>query len=421
MSAHPYTNHPWPINLLNALRPALNAAHLLPPLERDALVRKAKKKTGLDDFGDEWFFEPLDVLIKSITEEAALSALGHTIMHKRLLDALMTRLRAEQLFKQHPEILDIDIGHTFVIAGLQRTGTTLLHRLLGSNPNARASLSWEALNPTRLPNETKGDPSGRIKQAKIAQKSLAYIAPTFFAIHPVEYDMPEEDVLFLDLSFMSQSAEATMRVPTYARWLETRDSTPAYEYLKKMMQLLHWQNPCQSTVLKSPHHMEYIDTVLKVFPHSTIIQTHRDPQKTMPSFISMVCHGAGVFSDTVLPQEISNHWQRKVRRLIDLSMAVRDREGEEKFIDVSYYNLTDDPIGELRRIYAKAFVPFNEEAEQCARRLLERQIKNKYGRHIYDAEEFGMSHDQIEQDFGSYRDHYAIPDEATMTPEEPTL
>jgi len=112
--------------------------------------------------------------------------------------------------------------------------------------------------------------------------------------------MPEEDVLLLDMSFMSQSAEATMRVPTYARWLEEQDHTPAYAYLRKLMQLLLWQQPAKRWVLKSPHHMEYLDVILRVFPEATIVQTHRDPRKTMASFTSMVCHGAGVFSDVVL-------------------------------------------------------------------------------------------------------------------------
>ncbi len=51
------------------------------------------------------------------------------------------------------------------------------------------------------------------------------MAPDFFAIHPVEADAPEEDVLLLDYSFLSTVPEATLRVPTYAHWLEQQDRT----------------------------------------------------------------------------------------------------------------------------------------------------------------------------------------------------
>lgn len=412
MGTTPYSRRPFPIRVFNALGPMLSALHVLPRLSVEALMERARRKTGLSDFGDEWFREPLGVLVKSINEEAGLSALGRTIVHKRLLDALVVRVRSEDLFKKHPEILDIDLGHVFVIVGLQRTGTTLLHRLIGSDPRMRAVLSWEALSPVPLPLEKPSDPKHRIRQAKIAQRGLAYIAPTFFAIHPVEYDLPEEDVLFLDLSFMSQSHEATMRVPTYARWLESQDSTPAYLYLKKMMQLLYWQNPASNCVLKSPHHMEYLDTVLSVFPDSTIIQTHRDPQKTMASFVSMVCHGAGIFSDDVNVSEISNHWQHKVMRLIERSAASRTLQNEGRFIDVLYKDLTEDPLSQLRKIYDKAGVCFDGEVERHAARLLERQVKNKYGRHTYQAGDFGMSTEQIEKDFEEYRVRYSIPFES---------
>jgi len=410
-----YTDHPLPVRLFNALAPA-------PKLKVGKLLRKAKRRAGLDDFGDEWFVEPLSVLVESINTEANLSALGRAIMHKRLVDALVTRLRAEDLFKKHPEILEIDLGHVFVIAGLQRTGTTLLHRLLASNPDIRAPLSWEALSPVPLP--SKDDPEGRIKQAKMAERGLKFISPTFFSIHPVEWDMPEEDILFLDLSFMSQSAEATMHVPTYAKWLEGQDSTPAYAYLKKMMQLLHWQpggqsggqpggqsgedTPAKHTLLKSPHHMEYIDTILKVFPDASIIQTHRDPQKTMASFVSMVCHGAGVFSNEVDVMGYSIQWQRKVHRLIDRSIDVRVQD-PAPFIDINYADLVADPIGQLRRIYDHGHVPFNEHTVTLANNLLTRQVQHKYGRHYYQLKDFGMDAAQLESDFALYRETFNIP------------
>lgn len=404
-----YSRHPLPINILNALRPVLDVTRLLPRIEVDQLIRKAQKTTGLTDFGNEWFREPLGVLVRSINEEANLSSLGRIIVHKRLHDCLATRLRAAQNFKKFPEILDMDPGHTFVIAGLQRTGTTLLHRLLSSDPRVRAPLSWEALNPAPLEREEPGNPEGRIRLAKFAENALRYISPDFFAIHPVEWDMPEEDVLLLDISFMSQSSEATMHVPSYASWLETEDPIEAYIYLRQLMQLLLWQNPARNCVLKSPHHMEHIDTILKVFPKSTIIQTHRDPQKTMASFVSMVCHGAGMFSDEVDVLQFSAHWQRKVGRLIDRSLKSRTPENSGRFIDVAYNDLIGDPIGELRRIYLHAGVAFDEEVEQNALQLLERQVQHKFGRHSYRLEDFGMSREQIERDFGFYRERYAIP------------
>jgi hypothetical protein len=406
---------PWPIRAFNAMGPVLDRVGALPKLDVDGLMATARKKTGLDDYGDEWFREPLGRLVDSLNEEAQLSALGRTIMHTRLIGALSTRLRAEALFAAHPEIADVDLGHVIVIAGLQRTGTTTLHRLLSAEPKMRSMLGWEALNPAPLPGEPPqrtgepGEPRARIRQGQIAERGLKYIAPHFFAIHPVEHDAPEEDVLLLDVSFMSQSAEATMHVPTYASWLESQDNTPAYEYLRKLMQLLSWQRPAENWVLKSPHHMEYIDTALRVFPEATIVQTHRDPRKTMASFASMVAHGRSVFSEVVSVKGVSEHWMRKVKRLMRLSMEVRDRLGDEHFIDVSYYDLLDDPVREVERIYAKAGIVFDETTRAAVSTTKKKNVQHRYGRHRYGLADFGLSPEQIEHEFGFYRERYGIP------------
>ena len=100
--------------------------------------------------------------------------------------------------------------------------------------------------------------------------------------------------------------------------------------------------------------MEFLAELLTVFPDAVIVQTHRDPQATMGSFCSMVAHGRGVFSDDVDPREVGRHWLRKVRRMVDRSLEVRDARANDRFIDVSYYDVLIDPIAQVRRIYDKA-------------------------------------------------------------------
>lgn len=400
---------PLPIALFNRAGRMAEKLGALPELNTAQLVANARRKTGLSDFGDEWFLHPLNVLVDSINQEAQLTPLGKLIQKNRLEAALIVRLRVEQLLKDHPEILDIDLGKIIVIAGLQRTGTTTLHRLLAADPNMRALLSWEALNPLPLPKETAGNPKKRIAIAKTAEKGLAYLAPEFFAIHPVEHDAPEEDVLLLDLCFMSQSPEATLHVPTYASWLEQQDHTPAYQYLRTLLKILTWQRPAKNWVLKTPHHMEYLDVILQVFPEVTIVQTHRDPQKTTGSFCSMVSHGRGVFSDDVDAKEVARHWLRKVNRLMQLSMDVRERCRQPRFIDISYYDLVKDPITQLARIYEFAGITFDKEAAEAAEATSKRNVQHRYGKHVYRLEDFGLTRDGIERQYAFYRRRYGIP------------
>jgi len=386
------------------------AALLLPKrsMSPDALIDEAMRNTGLADFGEPPFRTPFTKLLESIESEGRLHPLGHTIMRGRILTLLENRLRIEAFVRAHPEIEKIDIRRPIVIAGLQRTGTTVLHRLIAEDPRARALLGWEAVAPVPLPGEGERGNARRRRAGKLAELGLRALAPDFFAIHPVEGDAPEEDVLLLDLAFTSQAPEATLHVPTYASWLESCDLVPSYRYLRRVLQVLQWQRGGDFWVLKTPHHMEYLGELLTVFPDAVIVQTHRDPQATTPSFCSMVAHGRGIFSDDVDPREVGRHWLRKVGRMVDRSLEVRDGGASASFVDVSYYDLVRDALGEVRRVYAHAGLHLTPRAADAMRAKSARDVQHRHGRHAYDAHDFGLSTPQIEQVFAGYRARFRI-------------
>lgn len=403
-----HTKLPGPARLFNRAGRLTQAWRGPRRLQADELLASARRGTGLTDFGDSFFRAPLDVLLDSIEREAELSALGRAIVRGRVLGMLKNRLRIEQIVRAQPQLASTPIVRPIVIAGLQRTGTTMLHRLLAADPRARALAGWEALHPAPLPLEAHSGNWQRRAQGRLAQAALARLAPEFFAIHPVESEAPEEDVLLVDHSFASQASEAILHVPTYASWLERQDLTPAYHYLARILRVLAWQRGGQFWVLKTPHHMEYLHELLTVFPDAVIVQTHRDPQATMGSFCSMVAHGRGLFSDRVDPREIGRHWQRKVRRMIDRSLAVRDAGAEARFVDVSYYDLVADPLACVRRIYARAQLALEPDAEAAMRQVLERDVQHRHGRHAYTARDFGLSRAGIEETFADYRARFGI-------------
>jgi NAD(P)-dependent dehydrogenase (short-subunit alcohol dehydrogenase family) len=396
-----------------ALLRAYNAMFEPAKLELEALLEAARRSTGLDDFGKPFFRAALAVLIESIEREARLNTFGRTVIRSRLVGMLENRLRVEEIFRYTPTLESTPIEQPIVIAGLQRTGTTLLHRLLAADPQSRALRGWEALRPAPLPGEGREGRWRRRFGGKVAELGLLGIAPEFFAVHPVEADSPEEDILLLDHSFMSQSSEAIMHVPAYSKWLEEHSSLEAYRYLARMLKVLLWQRPGEFWVLKTPHHMEYLNEVLAVFPDAVIAQTHRDPQATMGSFCSMVAHGRGVFSDVVEPREIGDHWLRKVRRMIDRSLAVRDGGAQASFVDVSYYELVADPMAQVRRIYAHAGRTLTPEADAAMQEVLARDKQHRYGRHVYSARDFGLSPARIEEAFSDYRARFGIRHEMT--------
>ena len=325
--------------------------------------------------------------------------MGFLIMKIRLRTALEIRLRANEWFRLHPEILEQEVAPIWLITGLQRTGTTFLQRLLSEDPNVRPLLSWESLNP--VPVGDRKETARRIRMAKQSEKALAWMSPSFFAIHPIDHLAPEEDVLLLDHAFMTTAPEATMQVPSYAAWLEQQDHRQAYAWEKKMLLLLQWQHPASRWILKSPHHLEFLDAFTDTFPNSKIIWTHREPEFCIPSFLSMVYHGRRMFSNKVRLDEVTAHWIRKTRHMLDKGIQFRN-SNRNIIEDVDFDLLVQDAEIVLASIYGAFDEAMDQDQKQHMFDAVAESNRYKFGKHSYHLSDFGLDTDSIRSDYSNY-------------------
>src|SRR5262245_40725574 len=96
---------PLGLRALNGIGGALRAVGIpVVRLAESSLRGRAAKRTGLDDFGDDFFRQPLRMLLKSYEEEAALTTLGRIIARTDAVRLLENRLHMIDALKRHPEI-----------------------------------------------------------------------------------------------------------------------------------------------------------------------------------------------------------------------------------------------------------------------------------------------------------------------------
>ena len=126
--------------------------------DRESLIAQAARQTGLSDFGDDWFFANIDVLIPSLNKQAKLSAEGIYGAQHMIVSGLVNRLRHLQLVKDNPEILDEQVNVAAVLTGLPRTGSTMLHRMLAAAPKLTGVRWYETQNYVPLEGEVQGNP-----------------------------------------------------------------------------------------------------------------------------------------------------------------------------------------------------------------------------------------------------------------------
>jgi len=372
----------------------------------DQLMAAAQEKTGLDDFGDDWFLEPLTVLTGSLDAEANLNELGRQLTERRLVAMLAERLRLRSFQAEHPEVLDEHVRVAAEICGLPRTGSTLLHRLLCASPEVTSTISWEMTYPLPFPGEGPGAEIRKEKAAERTRLFMEMMSPDFGDIHTVAWDEPEEDILLLDRTFTSQSFDSYYRVPTYGLWLREFDQAPAYAELKQWLQALQWQNPARAGkpwVLKSPHHLTAVDTVLDTFVDCRLVMTHRTPTKAVPSYASMVTSLAAQYSDDVDKAFFGQYWSDRFVTALRQYGEARDRR-PDRFIDVRFEDTVSDPVTVAEQVLTDLGLPVDRPSLEA---YVEKNRAQRHGSHAYTPEEFGLSEDGLAEDFDFYASEVA--------------
>jgi LPS sulfotransferase NodH len=123
----------------------------------------------------------------------------------------------------------------------------------------------------------------------------------------------------------------------------------------------------------------------------------------------MVTHLQMIFSDDVDPHRVASHWLGKIENMARRTMATRDRVNDRGFIDVSYYDLIEDPIPQVARIYEAAGLALTPEAQEAMEASRKVNKQHKYGRHKYSLADFGMTKDNVESRLAPYRTRFNVP------------
>ncbi|ROS05753.1 sulfotransferase family protein [Sinobacterium caligoides] len=381
----------------------------------DSVVAEAKQRAGLDNFGDYSFEAPLRVLLHALEVEAKLSELGREMQHERVVNALVNRLQLQDFCQRYPEILDEQIAAPVVIVGLPRTGTTMLQRTMACDERFYSPLWYEIHYPAPARDwdfTTEND--ARIPQAELDVEAILEVSPGLAAIHPLEAGAADEEIILLEHSFFSTTPEAFCNIPGYGDWLSEADNTPGYQYLRRQLQFLQWQkkksgvNPnAERWLLKSPHHLHHMQTLLEVFPGTKVVQTHRDPLQTIPSICSFNSTLWAMNSEAVDDQEIARQWSDKFARGMRHTMAVR-AQYPEAFLDLWFDQTTTDAQGCARAIYEFVGMQASESALEKMRQWRQANKREDRAPHHYTLQQFGLTEQGLSEQFNDYRQAFIV-------------
>jgi hypothetical protein len=378
-------------------------------LTKPAVFAAAEQRAGCTDWGDTSVFEPaLDQLLASLETEAQLNAAGRFSHWMSIVGRLSQRLLLQ---REGYDRLPTQIAErpAFVITGAPRTGTTLLQRLLALDPETDALRYCDVVVPVPATRPGTDEDEAKIEEASQILAQLYARVPGVLKMHEMEPRMPDEEVYLIDHSFMSVLAPLRARVPTYWKWvLESGDLDGVYRELKHFIAYVGQHRTGSRWVLKAPHHTWMLRQLLEGFPHASVIWTHRDPAKFVPSCASLSRAIRSAGSDDVSDEEIGREYLAMLADGTSRAMGARSRASERQIVDVHYHDLIRDPQAAVARIYEAFGVELPESMPEAIAHHLAENPKGKHGHHGYSVEEFGLRTEEIRERFSAYIDAYNV-------------
>ena len=208
--------------------------------------------------------------------------------------------------------------------------------------------------------------------------------------------------------FATQAFAGGFNVPAFSEWLDDADHEPSYHHHARVLKTLQWKYPGSRWLLKSPDHLAAVDAIFKVYPDACIVHIHRDPVRSISSWASLNFVYRSVYYRKVDRFELG---QQVLTRLSnDTERCLRERSvcPQERFLDVSYSELMQNPIDVIQGIYDHFEFELPQEVKQRMRDYLAANPMNKHGAHKYTPSEFGLDASTIHKRFANYIDTFRI-------------
>lgn len=345
----------------------------------------------------------LTAALEALGDETGLSGEGRMRALAQFQDNLARLAAVVADRAAHPDIADVRIDRPVFILGLPRCGTSILHALIGADPQVRTPLQWEVAAPSPPPDAATFDADPR------AAGFDAYVAANFtgawadvLKAHPIGARIPQECGMILETAFQGINPTMLFGLAGYYRWYREADTRFGYRVHKMWLQHLSWKNPRNRWVLKVQEHAYHLPELFSVYPDAVLVQPHRDPVTVMASISRLIevirCVSFDAIDRAALGQELMHLWHDGQVA----SMAWRKANPQVQVLDLRFRDIVADPVAAVRRVYDHADMAFTPASEAAVAGWWQANPADKHGQHKYELADYGLTREQVETVYADY-------------------
>ena len=400
---------PFLLKAVNNLGTLLNpSGDRLVGLDPQEILNWAQTTTG-NSLRDSVPQEGLETLVHSLNKEANLSLFGRFGFRKLLRRLVESRLAVEGVCNTLDMNAQSEIREPVVIIGMPRSGTTILHALMHLDRNHRAPLAWECYLPFPAPRPEDYMSNTRIDTIRREFNQIYSLVPDFKKKHYMEAQSPEECISITAMNFVSFLFVAVAYLPTYTEWFKSADQLQNLRWHKRFLKFLQSGGVVSPRwLLKSPVHMMRLPAFFEVYPDAKVIVTHREPARVVPSCASLVSSARSMYTDKEDSRRTGREQLEVWAEFQNRFLADRQSlDREDQIVDVHFDSFVRDQLHVVDSIYERFGWDLHPEDRKKMHSFLLEQPRGKHGMHEYSLEEFGITDNEVNENFADYLDFLA--------------
>ncbi len=387
------------------------------PLDSDTLLQLAQQNLDVPLHKDPDMLQRFQNLYREVLANGPVHPMGRMGLHNRAVDGIADVSRMEYLHATYPDVSGTAIERPVIVAGMPRSGTTHLLKLLASDPALHTLYRWQTYRsfPSRAMLEGREEDNRRQTGAE-KDAMLDVTLPHFRSLFDVEASDATEEIEVMAKACYGVTLSFQGDVPEYDRNFYGNDQTPAYQFLYRYLQAVQWceHYPAGSRwLLKSPQHLGALTAVNNVFPDACLVFTHRDPASVFTSLVTMIGYVIRSTYSSATRQQIIDKTLRMQHGF--LRGLVRDIDKIQGPVEHVYFDqFMQNKHATVERIYRAAGLEFTPQLEQRISDQMQTHTRDRRGKVVYDLEaDFGLTRDQIRKEFDYYIERFPVAIEET--------
>ena len=374
------------------------------------IFARAEEGTCLSGLADDGLRQRLERIVAAVNAQGLLTANNLDAARTQIETRVAERLKLEADLRRYPEINNEAIERPIFVVGYSRTGTTVMHSLLGEDPASRMPRFWEA--------QSFSPPQGVDPLACNEQIAAGYrecrdwldYVPGMLTAHPY-FDgggmTPIEDEEIFSVDFQGAYPTHYYRVPFSPLDTTAADPGGACRFLKQFLQYRQYRMASRRWVCKGVFHQFFLDQLWEVFPDALCVWTHRNP-------VDVVASTLGIY--TLLYDAITGGIDRPghARRMVQSMREGYDHLLNQPWLDdprvvhVRFQDFIADQVGVIRDIYDRGNLPFTDEHERNIGRWLGENRVDRHGKFTYSLDGFGITGEELQETFADYTERFTL-------------